>query len=164
MGGYSQTGLTRTFDVMSRFVGKSLPTYLRVLNSTTVQAEEFVQFGFQVSASGQAVQTDVLIDPPAVVTDISLRDIGLNAAQIPFGSKRFMISQSWVSARQQSMGYLEPGTNLPDWYRVFRDPSVVGLWYNSRLFKIISIVPEATGRAPLWWTLIGAFQEQPVVP
>lgn len=162
--GYSSFGIQRTFDVASRFVGKSFPTYLRIYNQPEVEDEEFAQFGFQVSASGQAVTTDVLIDPPAMVTDISLRDIGLNAAQLPFGSKKFQISQAWVMCRQLEKGYQEPGTELPDYYRVFRDKSVVGLYYNSRLFKIVSILPDVIGTNPTTWTLLGAFQEQPVIP
>lgn len=162
--GYSSYGIQQTLDIASRFTGKAFPTYLRVQNEPEIQDEEFVQFGFQVSASGGAVTTDVLIDPPPIVTDIPLRDIGLNAAQLSFGSKKFQVSQGFVAQRQLEMGYQEPGTGLPDYYMVFRHPSVVGIYYNSRLFKIVSILPDVIGTNPTWWFLLGQFQEQPVVP
>lgn len=164
MGGYSQFGLTRSLDVLSRLVGNQV--YLRVLSTQAenVQSDNFAQFGFQVSASGQTVESDVAINPPPIITDIPMRDIGLNSAELSFGDKKFRISHTWVRSYQQLFGWVIEGTTVPDYYRVFRDNSVVGLKYMNRLFKIISILPIQVGSGPTWWDVIGSFQEQPPIP
>lgn len=167
MGGYSNFGIRRTLDGIGRFAGKAFPAYLRIQatsENTVDQNATFAQFGFQVSASGQTVATDVLITPPPLVTEVSMRDIGLNSAQLQFGAKNFKISHTFVAAQQVANNYLEPGTGLPDFYRVFRDSTVIGVWYNSRIGKIVSVTHEDIGQLPWTWNLIVNFQEQPVNP
>ena len=160
MGGYSSFGIEHTFDRAARFVGRGFPCYLRTYAQPQTVNEEFASFGFQVSASGSNASIDTKIDPPIMITDIALRDSGLNAAQLPIGSKKFQVSQHWVKKIQEQKGYyLADGT--PDYYSVFRSPTVIGLMYENRLYKIISILPDVIGRNPTWWFILGAFAEQP---
>ena len=162
MGGVSNFGMRRSMDMVSRFDRAGLPVYLRVtVPSADPSQDEFAQFGFQAAASGALVTQDVLIDPPPQVKQVSLHDIGLNSAQLSFGSRTFKISHSWVIVRQQLKGYWEPGTQQPDFTRVFIDPSVVGIWTDGRLFKIVSITHEDLGGRQWMWDIIG---DAPLLP
>ena len=162
MGGYSNWGLRWTLECAQRTTQSGLPVYVRTASPAVsgASSEQFAQFGFQISASGQDV-VDMLIDPPPVVTEVSLRDIGLNSAMISFGARRFVINHSWVRAIQEQKGYYDPNTGLPDWYRVFRDPTVVGLFYNDRLFNIVSLTHKDIAGLPWQWNLICNAAEQP---
>ncbi|MDE1971398.1 MAG: hypothetical protein KGI50_07535 [Patescibacteria group bacterium] len=143
-----------------------MPVYLRVTvpSASGAENQEALQYGFQMGASGQEVTQDILIYPPPMVKEVPMRDIGLNSAQLSFGSRQFLISHSWVIQRQQAQGYIEPGTGLPDFYRVFRDASVVSLYYNSREFKIVSVIHEDIAGAPWNWNIVANAEEQPVIP
>lgn len=169
MGGYSNWAFRWSQERMQRFLGHGLPTYLRVQSDVgeSVQSEEFLQFGFQVSASGQSPVQDIQIDPPAIVEEVSMHNIGLNSSVLRFGARKFTINQTWVKARQQAMGYVIPDTlpPLPDYYRVFADPTVIGIFYDARLFLVVSITHDDIGtppnQQPYVWHLICNAAEQP---
>lgn len=159
----SNWGVRNIMDASSRFYGAGLPCYLRTLTPAgNIQGEQILQLGFQVSASGANPTEDTQITPQPQVQEVSMHDIGLNAEQLSFGARHFYISHTWVSAQQQAKGYIEPGTGLPDYYRVFRDPTVVGLYYNSRLFKMVSIEHEELGGQSWIWHIVANAAEQPV--
>lgn len=161
MSRLSNWGMRRTMDVASKFYEAGLPVYLRVKLDTQVQDTAYVQFGFQVAASGNTVTQDLLLDPPPQVEEVSLHDIGLNTAQLQFGSRHFYISHTWVKARQEEMSY-QDAAGQPDFYRVFQDKSVVGLYYNSRLFTLNSITHEDLAGAPWLWHIVASSALYPV--
>lgn len=163
MGGVSNWGIRKTLDVTNRFVGHALPTYLRVTAPAASGMDDTTasQYGFQASASsGEQVTQDILIAPPPQVTEVPMRDIGLNSAILSFGARRFLISHTWVLAQQQANNYLLADGVTPDFYRVFRDASVLGLLYNNRLFKIESCVHEDIASQSWNWNLVCNAAEQ----
>lgn len=159
----SNWGMRKVMDTASQFYQAGMPVYLRVRVQQTVEQEQLAQFGFQVAASGQLVTQDVQIVPQPQVQEVNMRDIGLNAAQLSFGARQFFISHTFVLQQQLVNEYYEPQTNKPDFYRVFRDQTVVGLYYNSRLFKMVSITHEDLAQAPWMWHIVGQAVEQPPV-
>lgn len=165
MGGYSNYGFRASLERAQRFAGQSFPTYLRVytLEGQDALNQEYVEFGVQVSASGSMAVQDILIDPPPIVSEVPLRDIGLNSAQLSFGARRFLVNHSWVLSRQREMQYFIPDSDpqLPDWYRVFRDSSVVGLFYQNLLFKIESITHQDIGSEPWAWNIVANAAQNP---
>lgn len=140
-----------------------LPVYLRTYlpSASGASSDQAAQFGFQVSASGSQVTQDTQVLPQPIVLEVPMRDIGLNAAQLSFGARKFIINQEFVLAIQQQNNYTDPNTGQPDYYRVFRDSSVVGLFYNDRLFKIVSLTHNDVADAPYQWTLVCNAAEQP---
>jgi hypothetical protein len=164
-------GVRMLYDSHLRYWRPGLPCALRVLNYTLPQ-QGFSELGFTFapSASGSLADqqgfNDILIKPPCEVKEVSLRDIGLNAAKLMFGAKQFTISQTFVQRRMREMGYTDP-------IRVFRDPSVVGIAYpyfgpqsadqvgtppqpvdQTRLFSIESITHEEVAGQTLAYTLL----------
>lgn len=109
--------------------------------------------GFVPSVTGvQSGFEDILISPPPDVKEISLHNIGLNSAKLRFGARAFLISHTWVLSRMQDAGYSDP-------MQVFNDPSVVGLYYDSRLFSIESITHEDFGGQPVTWSVVANASE-----
>ena len=148
--------LREILDGNLNFTTPGLNVYLRTKN-TVEDSQEFVEYGFQVSASGSGSGfTDTLIEPPPSVEPVSMHNIGLNQARLQFGAHKFDISHNWVSEIMDHLGY-------DDGFQVFRDPTVVGIVYNSRLFSLESILPESVNDEIIRWIIVGNMQE-PTVP
>jgi hypothetical protein len=90
---------------------------------------------------------DVLIDPPPDVRDVSLHNIGIMGGRLQFGARTFLISNLFVLNQMEERKFTDP-------YQVWRDPSVMGLFYNNRLFSIESITHEEVGSETTLWQLI----------
>lgn len=95
---------------------------------------------------------DIPVDPPPDVQEVSLHNIGIMGGRLQFGARRFLISNLFV-LNQMAV------RNLSDPYQVFRDPLVVGLYYNSRLFSIESITHEDVGGETTLWSLVANSSE-----
>jgi hypothetical protein len=154
-------GVRFLYDAHLRYFRPGLPTALRIRNYV-MPTSGYVELGFQFSPTGnqifQAGFTDVPIVPPVEVWNGSSgkggpqANAGLNQARLMTFSKTFIISHTFVLARMDSQGFTDP-------YQVWRDPSVIGLFYNTRLFSIEDIVFEEIAGQVLAWTLTGNAQE-----
>ena len=143
-------------DQNLKFTTPGLNVYLRT-KKTVEDSQEFVEYGFQIAASGSdGGFIDTLIDPPPSVQPLSLHNIGLNSAKLMFGAHSFDISQTFVQAIMDANGYT-------DGYQVFRDPSVIGIIYNNRMFSLESIYPESVNNEIIRWIVLGNAHEL-VVP
>ncbi len=103
-------------------------------------------------AAGESGYTDILIDPPPAVQDVSLHNIGLLAGRLNFGSRIFLVSNTFV---QNQLNEYE---NIPDPYAVFRQRDgyqAIGLFYNNRMFAIESITHKEVAATTIIWKLGG---------
>lgn len=141
-------GITRLLDAHQRFVRAGYPVYLRLKNFTPVQNEMWAQLGYSIAPTGTA-QTgteDILIDPPPSVASISIHNIGMSAGKLRFGARRFLISQTFVSAQMQAQG-------LTAARMVWEGPNVLGLVTETLLFSIEDIKHQEVTGTTVSWTL-----------
>jgi hypothetical protein len=103
-------------------------------------------------SGGQGGINDTLIQPPPDVEEISLHNIGIMGGKLEFGANQFLVSHTFVLAQISLYGFT-------DSYQVWRDDSVMGLYYNSRLFSIESITHEEVGSGTTLWRLLCNKQE-----
>lgn len=152
--GPSAWALRHILDANLKFTKAGLKTFLRVENAND-DDKEYPKFGFQRNvdpATTSSGFTDVEITPWPAVEAMSLHNIGLNAGKLDFGSHSFLISHTFVLKRMKQLGITEP-------QEVFVGPSVIGLFYNGRLYSIVSYVPETAGGGIVSWTVLGNAME-----
>lgn len=150
--------LRQAQDAQLKFTEPGMDVYLRIKNDTE-SGEEYLEYGFQLSATGLADQPgfrDIKIVPPASVVPVSLRDIGLNQSSLSFGAHRFRISHTFVMSQMMQKGYSDP-------YEVFTNAEVIGLYFNQRLFSIDSLLPDTVGNEILAWDIVGNMHKTPTV-
>jgi hypothetical protein len=157
-------GVRFMYDSMLRYFRPGLPCALRIQNYVTPDVG-FAELGFEFSPTGamQPEETgfmDIPIKPPVEVWSAGAKggkagDIGLNQARFMFSGRTFYVSHTFVKARMNLMGYTDP-------YQVWRDPTVIGLYYDNRLHKIDGIDNEQIAGQILAWTLDTSYQEVPV--
>lgn len=147
MGGASAWGLRSLADTFLRYFQPGLPCFLR-LQSVPSEDTEYGRLGFMPTVTGDisGIQ-DIPVDPPPDVQEVSLHNIGIMGGRLQFGARRFLISNLFVINQMAQR-------NLDDPYQVFRDPSVMGLFYNRRLFSIESITHEEVGGETTLWSLV----------
>jgi len=140
-------GVRMLLDANQQFMGGGLPVYLRTKNEVD-DAQSYTDLGFQATDEGPTSGfTDTQIFPQPEVDEVSLHNIGLNQARLQFGARIFAISHTFVLNQMAENGY-------DDAMQVWRDPSVIGLFYDGRLFSIESITHEDAGGDIIWWKLI----------
>lgn len=111
------------------------------------------QIGFMPAVTGALSGfQDIPVDPPPDVQEVSLHNIGIMGGRLNFGARRFLISNLFVLNQMVAR-------NLTDPYQVFRDPLVIGLYYNQRLFSIESITHEDVGGETTLWSLVANSSE-----
>lgn len=147
MGGASAWGIRSLADTFLSYFQPGLPAYLRrqTIENT---ANDYSALGFQPTVSGGLSGFyDTLIDPPADVREVSMHNIGVLGGRLNFGAKVFVISDTFVTTQMDLLEFTDP-------YQVWRDPLVMGVYYNSRLFSIESITQEAVGGKATLWKII----------
>lgn len=150
--GFSANGLRSLMDGWFRFYQPGLTCWLRI-QTVDPESEDYAQLGFVPTVTGALSGfEDVLIRPPADVRDISLHNIGLNSAKLRFGAREFLISHSFVRNRMIQMNYT-------DAMKVWNDDSVMGLYYDGRLFSIESVTHEDFGGEPVLWRILANASE-----
>lgn len=149
MGGASAWGIRSLADTFLRYFQPGLPVYLRLQNVAAPSVSgNYTQLGFMPTVTGgQGGIFDIPIDPPADVKEVSLHNIGIMGGRLQFGARTFLISDLFVQNQMAQRGFTDP-------YQVWRDPSVMGLYYNNRLFSIESITHEDVGSQTTLWNLI----------
>jgi hypothetical protein len=152
MGNFGQ-GIQLLFDASQRYTRAALPVYLRVKNFK--DEGDYIEVGVPFAPTGVASfetgYTDILITPPPSVQDVSLHNIGLLAGRLNFGSRVFLISNTWVLEQMAEYEISDP-------YDVFRKRDgyqTIGLLYNDRLFSIESLTHTEVAGQTIRWKLIG---------
>lgn len=158
MGGASAWGIRSLADTYFRYWGPGLPCFLRFQNvDTTKTPAAWAQLGFMPSVTGAVSGiVDWPINPPPDVTEVSLHNIGIMGGRLNFGARTFLISHTFV-LNEINRRNLNPS----DPYYVFRDPLVVGIYYNHRLFSIESITHEELGEETTLWRLVCNANQNP---
>jgi len=147
------TGIQFLFDSTQQFVRAGLPVYLRVRNFE--DTGDYLEVGVPFSPTGTDAfytgYTDIPIQPPPGVQDVSLHNIGLLAGRLNFGSRIFQVSNTFVE--QQRAQY-----QIADPYDVFRNRDgkykTVGIIYNQRMFSIESLTHKEVAGKTINWKLI----------
>ena len=152
------TGIQMLFDASQRFTRAALPVFLRVKKFE--DTGEYLEVGVPYAPSGTAGfytgTVDIKIQPPPSVQDVSLHNIALFAdsaapGRLNFGSRIFIISNSFVEDQQEEYDIADP-------YDVFRNRDgkykAVGLLYNRRLFSIESITHKEVAGQTINWKLV----------
>ena len=151
-------GIQFLFDNQQRFTRAGLPVYLRVRNFE--DTGDYLEVGVPYAPSGTAAfntgYTDILIDPPPSVQDVSLHNIGILSGRLSFGSRIFIVSHTFVLNQMNEYGIEDP-------YEVWRDRTdkqgkkfkVVGILYNSRLFDIVSPTHKEVSGQTINWKIVG---------
>lgn len=152
MGGASAWGIRSLADTFLRYFQPGLPCWLRIQNQVMSSGDPSA-LGFMPAVTGaQTGFYDVKIDPPPDVQEVSLHNIGILGGRLNFGARIFLVSHAFVRARMDELGYSDP-------MQVWRDPSVMGFYYDQRLFSIESITHEDIGSEQTLWKLIGNANE-----
>jgi hypothetical protein len=146
-GGASAWGIRSLADTFFRYWQPGLPCYLRY-QQVDANKTGYGQLGFMPTVTGNTSGVvDFPISPPPDVTEVSLHNIGIMGGRLQFGARQFIISNLFVLNRMKAMEYSDP-------YQVWRDPLVMGLFYNTRLFSIESITHEEVGGETTLWRLV----------
>jgi hypothetical protein len=146
-GGASAWGIRSLADTFLRYFQPGMPCYLR-MQQVDAAGTPYGQIGFMPAVTGaMSGFQDILVDPPAEVTEVSLHNIGIMGARLQFGARRFLISNLFVINQMEEQ-------ELKDPYQVWRGPLVMGLFYNQRLFSIESITHEDIGSETTLWNLV----------
>jgi hypothetical protein len=154
-------GVRYLYDQHLKYFRPGLVCALRIQNYTTPEAG-YAELGFEFAPTGamqpeQTGFTDILIQPPVEVWSGGAKgagggDGGLNQARFMVYKRTFYISHTFVIKRMNIMGYT-------DGYQVWRDPVVIGLYYDKRLYSIDAIDYEQIAGQTLAWVLDATYQE-----
>lgn len=162
MGGFFGSGLRFLYDGHQNFVRSGLPVYLRVndFESEVVdpgdedKIPDYLEVGVPYAPTGtDAAETgyiDIPIEPPPSVQDVTLSDIGYFGGRLNFGSRIFFVSHTFVKRQVRELRITDP-------YDVWRDrdgKKAVGIFYNERIFDIVSITHREAGGETVSWKLI----------
>jgi len=166
-GGLFGEGLQLMVDGQQRFIRGGLQCFLRVQNFAPTG--DFQELGLTIVASGSGEEglgfTDIYIDPPPDVIDVSYHDIGISNGKLMFGAKKFQISATFIE------NILEMYPAILDSYDVLRDwdgginqtgaqtASIIGLVYGDRMYSIESIFQNITGGKTIQWIVTANVHE-----
>ena len=149
-------GLRMLLDGQQRYVRGGLQMWLRLQNFP--DSGTFIEVGvpFTPTGTGDSAATtgftDILIDPPPEVKDISMHNIGILAGRLNFGDKTVIISHTFV------LNMLQQYPDVTDPFDVFRDwdgqTPVVGIIYQNRMYSIDQIFNNQLGGETISWRLI----------
>lgn len=150
------------FDAHQRYTRAGLQVFLRVKNYQ--DRGDFAEVGVPFVPTGTlAADTgfvDIPIDPPPAVEEAHMRNVGLLAARLNFGSRVFIISNTFVASQLNLSNMVAAGVKDP--YDVFRTRdgnAAIGIFYNNRLFSIESITHKDVSGQTLSWEIVGNAME-----
>ena len=154
MGGLFGTGVQMLIDGQQNYVRGGLTAWLRLQNFQA--SGDYQEFGVAFAPTGQPEETlgftDILIQPPPSVTDVSAHDIGNSGGKLMFGAKRFLVSNTFVQDMRQKY------PNVIDPYDIWRNwdnkTPVIGIIYNNRMHSIEEILTRELGGQTISWILM----------
>lgn len=144
-------GLRMLVDNQQRFTRAGLEVYLRVQNFTS--QGDFQEMGVPNvnPATGGSGYTDILIDPPPQVIDVSMHNIGMSGGKLLLGARSFIISHSFVLTTR------EQNPSIPDdiavWYNWDGKTPVVGIMYENRMHEIVFYTHKEVAGETVSWKL-----------
>lgn len=151
-------GLRFLQDAHQRFTRSGTPVHLRVKNFTEEKAdgspEEYIEVGVEFAPSGthETGVTDILIDPPPAVQDVSPRNVGKEMySRLNFGSHIFHISHTWVQQQMDELRIKEP----TDVFGIRDGKRAVGLVFLGQLFEVEKVTHDIAGGEFIGWKVIG---------
>lgn len=153
MGGLFSAGLEMLLDGQLRYTREGTQCFLRLQNFAP--QGDFQEVGVPFTPTGTALAqsgfTDLFIDPPPAVTQISEHDIGLSAGKLMFGAHRFLVSDTFIENQREQY------PNILDQFDVWRNwdgqTPVIGIIYNNRLFSIEDINRRTFAGRTISWLL-----------
>lgn len=146
-GGASAWGIRSLADTFFRYFQPGLACFLR-FQAVGTDDSVWAGMGFMPTVTGGVSGVmDVPIDPPPDVREVSMHNIGIMGGRLQFGARTFLISHTFVINQMNVRSLTDP-------YMVWRDPMVMGLFYNGRLFTIESITHEDVGGETTLWNLV----------
>jgi hypothetical protein len=144
-------GLAMMVDDQQRFLRSGLEVFLRVQNFQ--EQGTFQEVGIPVAPTGAAAAqtgfTDILIDPPPQVTDVSMHDIGMSGGRLLIGARKFKISQSFVTkmrARNPSIA-----DDIAVWNVWDNQATVLCIMYENRAHDIVHYTHTEIGGSTVSW-------------
>jgi hypothetical protein len=157
-GGASNWGIRSLADTFLNYFQPGLPVYLRKQNQVA-QSGDASALGFMPAVSGAPTGIyDVQILPWPDVKEVSLHNIGIMGGRLQFGARIFLVSHTFVLTQMQL-----PENDFTDPLQVWRDPKVLGLYYDQKLFSMESITHEDVGGQISMWNLVCNANEFPTV-
>jgi hypothetical protein len=146
-------GLRMMVDDHQRFTRGGLEVFLRLQNfQPTGDFEEMgVPYVPTGTAAAQTGYTDILIDPPPQVIDVSMHNIGMSGGKLLIGARTFQVSHSFV----QNMRDKFPG--IPDdisvWFNWDGNTPVMGIMYENRMHDIVLYTHREIAGETVSWKL-----------
>lgn len=165
---FGNFGIRRLIDQQLRFLrsgGQNDTVFIRYKNfNDNNQPYSWMGFAFTPTASGGTYKpgyTDFLISPPPTIRLVSMHNLGMAAQagmNLRKGARSLMVSQTFVKAQMQLMGFSEPR-------QVFEDTSVIGLIVGknaSIVLSIESVFPDYIwGSESVWHLLCNGIETIP---
>lgn len=167
MGTLFSSGINLVFDAALRYTRSDLTCYLRLQNFPS--SGDYIEVGMQYTPSGtsqaaasQSGFTDIVIDPPPSTEIMSVHNIGLYGQRFNFGSREFLISNTFVEEMQQQYDITDPYDVFRNWDGTPQVPTtpVIGVIYENKIFTIEEVIPHAVGGHNVSWKLLCNFPEQ----
>src|SRR3954468_10870516 len=99
MGAFAE-GIRMLLDGQYRFSRAGLQVYMRIQNFPSDGGFQELGAPFTPSDANPANTgyTDILIDPPPQVNDVSMHNVGMSGGKLLMGARYFTISHSFVLA------------------------------------------------------------------
>lgn len=143
-------GIRMLLDEHYRFVRSGLSVYLRLQNFPNSGA--FQEAGIPYPAVQDSGFTDILIDPPPQVTDVSMHNIGMSAGKLSLGARNFKISHSFVLDMRTKY------PDIPDDISVWKNwdnttAKVIGFVYENRMHEVATLKHTEVAGETISWTI-----------
>lgn len=151
------TGLRRIIDAKQRFMRDAPPVFLRLREFADVQLQDWAIYGFAITPTGTVGTgtTDILIDPPASMIEVTMHNIGQSQGKLRFGARHFIVSDTFVTKCAGIQGYTDKTL-------VWRAPNVVGIVCQNLLGDIVDYWHEEVAGRTVTWGITANMSEIPV--
>jgi hypothetical protein len=153
MGNLFADGMRMMVDDHQRFLRGGLEVFLRIQNFQ--ESGPFQEMGVPYVPTGvgraQTGYTDILIDPPPQVTDVSMHDIGMSGGKLQLGARSFVVSHTFVL----NMRELHPSIkdDIAVWSSWDSMSTVIGIMYENRMHDIVVYTHREVGGYTVSWKL-----------
>jgi hypothetical protein len=144
-------GMRMMTDGQQSFIRAGLEVYLRLQNFDS--SGDFQEMGIPQAATptSGAGFTDIIIDPPPQVLDVSMHDIGMSGGRLLIGARSFIVSHSFV------LKVREENPDIPDniavWSAWDSSATVVGILYENRMHDIVYYTHKEIGGETISWKI-----------
>lgn len=158
MGSFAE-GIRMMIDGQYRFSRAGLKVYMRIQNfSSSGSYQElgvpYIPTNPNPSDTGY---TDILIDPPPQVGDVSMHNIGMSGGKLLIGARWFKISHSFVLGIRAR--YPAVTDNIAVWSTWDKTSEtdgtarVIGFVYENRMHEIVYYTHKEAAGETISWTL-----------